>query len=129
MDYIELNGKYYALDLEKCMEFSSKTPDCELQKDTTKTETYGLVEDSDDFRLIQRENMESTSNKNPNYGSARFTLLTTLLQYLMNVMADANGSPIIVKDGDDMHFGQALCFNTLLHEGILIEVTTDDDEE
>lgn len=129
MDYIEFNGKYYALDLERCMEFASTTPDCELQKDTTKTETYGLIEDSKDFKLVQRENMESTSNKNPNYGSARFTLLTTLIQYLMTIIADANGNPVIVKDADDMHFGQMLAFNTLLHEGILIEITNDDDED
>ena len=129
MDYIEFNGKYYALDLEKCMKFASNTPDYELQKDNTKTETYGLLDDGKDFKLLQRENMETTSNKNPNYGSARFTLLTTLIQYLMTVIADANGTPVIVKEPDDMHFGQMLTFNTLLHEGILIEITNDDDEE
>lgn len=124
-DFILFEDKKYALDLNKCIDFMLSGKDIE----TSKTETYGLLEDSDKLQVVSRELSETNNNCNDVISNIRYDLLKNLLNMLLSPIFDSSGQPLMVKCFDHMHFGQMLTFNTLVNAGILVEIEEDNENK
>lgn len=120
---IEFEGKTYAIDVEKLIKVATKTN--EGIKDRTKVETWGYASDGDnepEFKVVQKEISESTSDGTDTYSTIRYDLIKNLLNLIVSPIADENGNVFRITSFEDMFFGQMLAFNTLINEGIIIEV-------
>jgi len=124
-EFILFDDKKYALDLNKCIEFMLSGKDTE----TSKSETYGLLEDSDKLQVISRELSETNSNCNDVISNIKYDLLKNILNMLLSPIFDSSGQPLMVKCFDHMHFGQMLAFNTLVNAGILVEIDEDNENK
>lgn len=120
-NYIAINGKNYALDLEKFIEFCSG----EQNVVSSITQTYGLNEDSN-MVLVNKEVGESKESVNEVMSSYRYNTLTNVLNLLLVPISDGTGSIILTEDTNNMHFGQKLAFNTMLEMGIIYEIDLED---
>lgn len=123
MDFIEFEGKTYAIDVEKLVKVATKTN--ETIKDKTKVETWGYASDGEnepEFKVVQKEVSESTSDGTETYSTIRYDLVKNLLNLIVSPIADDNGNVMRITSFEDMFFGQMLAFNTLLNEGIIIEI-------
>lgn len=120
-NYIEINGKNYAIDLEKFMEFCN----AEHNMVNTITQSYGLNDDGN-MVLINKEVGESKENVNETMSSYRYNTLTNILNLLLVPISDGTGSIIVTEDTSNMHFGQKLAFNTMLEMGIIYEIDLED---
>lgn len=125
-NYIEIDGHYYAIDLKKLFSIIASPADNGV-KDKTKTETWGYVPNDTakegDFRMVQKEFTETVSDGSETYGALQYDLIKNLLTLVINPIADENGNLLQITDFENMLVGQALAFNTLLREGIIIEIT------
>ena len=125
-NYVEFEGKTYAIDVEKLIQIATKTSDS--VKDKTKVETWGYTTDDDgqgDFRVLQKEISESISDGTETFSTIRYDLIKNLLNLIVSPIADDNGNVMRINSFEDMFFGQLLAFNTLINEGIIIEVSED----
>lgn len=123
MDFIDFEGKTYAIDVEKLVKVATKTN--ETIKDKTKVETWGYASDGEnepEFKVVQKEVSESTSDGTETYSTIRYDLVKNLLNLIVSPIADDNGNVMRITSFEDMFFGQMLAFNTLLNEGIIIEI-------
>ena len=129
---IQIEGKNYAIDMNKLMEFVTTPEKNDLSRDTTVVETYGmpqlmtsdgdLVADPSKFGLISKEISTSKGNESESSLPLRYDLVKNFLSTLVTPMAGSDGGPIIIESIDELTFGQKICFNTLMHAGILIEI-------
>ena len=124
-EFILFEDKKYALDLNKCIEFMLSGNDTE----TSKTETYGMLEDSDKLQMVGRELSETKTACNDVISNIKYDLLKNVLNMLFSPIFDSSGQPLMVKCFDHMHFGQLLAFNTLVNAGILIEIDEDNENK
>lgn len=131
-NYIEFDGRYYAIDVDAFMKTVSAKDDNENDKETTVTQSYGIpmiaihgneqqpVDDS--IKLISKEITEANRNVNEVMSGYRYTLVSNLLTILMTPISDGSGTVILTNSSGDMHFGQRLAFNTLFEMGIIYEI-------
>lgn len=124
-EFILFEDKKYALDLNKCIDFMLSDKDIE----TSKTETYGMLEDSDKLQMVGREFSETKSACNDVISNIKYDLLKNVLNMLFSPIFDSSGQPMMVKCFEQMHFGQMLAFNTLVNAGILIEIDEDNENK
>ena len=75
-----------------------------------------------EFKVVQKEISESTSDGTDTYSTIRYDLIKNLLNLIVSPIADENGNVFRITSFEDMFFGQMLAFNTLINEGIIIEV-------
>lgn len=125
-NYIEIDGKYYGIDLEKIMEF---VVDDNVSSQTI-TQTYGipLSEDAQttNIKLITKEVAESKDTVNENMSNIRFTLISNFLNLILIPISDGSGSLILTDSLKNMHLGQVMAFNTLFEMGIIYEIEDND---
>ena len=122
--YVEFEGKCYMIDLDKLLETVTKSS--ATVKDQTKVETWGYVTDekgNTDFKTIQKEFSETSSDGRETFSTIRYDLVKNLINLIVSPIADENGNVLRITSFDDMFFGQKIAFNTLLNEGIIIEIT------
>ena len=110
-----LDNKKYAIDMSKLMAWVSETPSSEKNITTLITETFPLqTDDGDD--IASKEISESKTTLNEVMNNIRYDfakqLFTPLIAYSENH----------ITTSVDLTFAQKLCFNTLLKEGIIIEI-------
>jgi hypothetical protein len=124
---VEFEGKLYMIDVDKLMKMISEPR--EIVKDKSKVETwaYAAEKEGDDpeLRVIQKEITENTSNAGETFGNIRYDFMKNLLNLVVSPISDEAGSILRINSFEDMYFGQVLAFNTLINEGIIIEVTED----
>lgn len=121
-NYLSISGKYYAIDLNKIIEF--------IGNSTTTVQNihqvYGYGDESDiengEMKLVNKEISESKENVNEVVISNRYNLVTTLLNLILIPISDSNGELILTENLNNMHIGQKLSFNTLIDMGILYEI-------
>lgn len=121
-NYLSISGKYYAIDLNKIIEF--------IGNSTTTVQNihqvYGYGDESDiengEMKLVNKEISESKENVNEVVISNRYNLITTLLNLILIPISDANGDLVLTENLSNMHIGQKLSFNTLIDMGILYEI-------
>ncbi len=61
------------------------------------------------------------------FGTIRYDLIKSLLNLIVTPSTDENGIPVTMTSFNDMYFGQILAFNTLVNEGIIIDITDTDE--
>lgn len=128
-NYLEINGKYYAIDMDKVMEFIGADTNSVVQ---AINQTYGIVEDSDsksvgDIQLVQKEVTETKENMNSVLSGYRYNLMQNMLMLIMNPISDFSDNTVaILHDFEAYGIGQRMAFNTLLGMGIIYEIETDE---
>ncbi len=124
---IEFEGKVYIIYVDKLMKMISEPR--EIVKDKSKVETWAYAADKEgeepELRVIQKEVTENTSNAGETFGNIRYDFMKNLLNLVVSPISDEAGSILKINAFEDMYFGQVLAFNTLINEGIIIEVTED----
>lgn len=129
-NYFSFDGKYFAVDFEKIMEFVSKPVDNEKEFGNSVSQTYGIPlplskeesgDDSNAFQLIKKEVTE-TNNNSVDMASYRYQIVTNFLTAVMTPIADGTGNVMLTNSSKDMHFGQRLAFNTLFDMEIIYEI-------
>lgn len=120
---VEFEGKLFLIDFDKLMSLVYDLPD--VTKEKTKTETWQYVQDEDnrpDFRIVQKEVSENTANNVETLGNIKYDFMKNLLNLIVSPISDDNGNILKINTFSDMYFGQVLAFNTLINEGIIIEI-------
>lgn len=128
----EIDGRKYAIDMEKFVQFYTRY---DLKSNSsTITQVYALQNkdeldpmSSKELKMSTKEVTEQKNDRDPNMDNLRYDFLKTILTTLISPQFNATGSIYPVKSLSDMYLGQALCFNTLMYAGILVDVT--DNEE
>jgi hypothetical protein len=126
-NYLEIEDKYYAIDMDKAIEFISK----DGNSTQTINQNYGIpINDNGkigtEIKLISKELSETKEPISENMSNIRFSMLTFLLNTLMAPLSDGTGNVIVIESLKTLHFGQLLAFNTLFEMGIIYEIDNED---
>lgn len=128
---IEFDGRVFGINIEKLISYVAKPSVNENVKDKTKVERWALLDNEDakedDFRLVSKEFSETLTDGSETFGTIRYDLIKSLLNLIVTPSTDENGIPVTITSFNDMYFGQILAFNTLVNEGIIIEITDTDE--
>ncbi len=122
-NYLEIDGKFYAINMDKVIEFIS-----EAENSTqTISQNYGIPFTDkgpvgEEIRLISKEVSESKEHVNENMSNLRYSILTYLLNILMAPLSDGTGNVIVNESMKTLHLGQIISFNTLFEMGIIYEI-------
>lgn len=126
-NYLEIEGKYYAIDMDKVIEFISENG----SSTQTISQNYGIPFSDkgplgDDIRLISKEVSETKESVSENMSNLRYSLLTYLLNIIMAPLSDGTGNVIVAESMKGLHLGQVISFNTLFEMGIIYEIDNND---
>lgn len=129
-NYLEINGKYYAVDMDKIMDFIGADTNSVVQ---AINQTYGIIDDdtekksTGDIQLVQKEVTETKENMNSVMSGYRYNLMQNMLMLIMNPISDFNDNTVaILHDFEAYGIGQRMAFNTLLGMGIIYEIETEE---
>lgn len=123
LNYLEIEGKYYAIDMGKVIEFITES-DSSTQ---TINQSYGIPLKENgtldgDIRLISKDISETKESVSENMSNLRYSLLTYLLNILMSPLSDGSGNIVVAESMRTLHLGQVISFNTLFEMGIIYEI-------
>lgn len=126
-NYLEIEGKYYAIDMDKVIEFISENG----ESTQTISQNYGIPFNdkgliSDEIRLISKEVSETKESVSENMSNLRYSLLTYLLNIILAPLSDGTGNVIVADSMKSLHLGQIISFNTLFEMGIIYEIDNND---
>lgn len=126
-NYLEIEGKYYAINMDKVIEFISED-EGSVQ---TISQNYGipLTQNgslNDEFKLISKEVSEQKEHVSETMSNLRYSLLTYLLNIILAPLSDGNGNVIMTESLKTLHLGQVISFNTLFVMGIIYEIENND---
>ena len=126
-NYLEIEGKYYAIDMDKVIEFISENG----ESTQTISQNYGIPFSdkgliSDEIRLISKEVSETKESVSENMSNLRYSLLTYLLNIILAPLSDGTGNVIVADSMKSLHLGQIISFNTLFEMGIIYEIDNND---
>jgi len=122
-NYLEIEGKYYAIDMGKVIEFISESE----SSTQTINQSYGIPLTDDgtvagDIRLISKEIAETKESVGENMSNLRYSMLTYLLNILLSPLSDGSGNVVVAESMRSLHLGQVISFNTLFEMGIIYEI-------
>lgn len=122
-NYVEIDGKYYALDMDKILEFISE----DESSTQTINQNYGipLIENDQigtDIKLISKEVSETKERVSENMSNLRYSIVSYLINMLMAPLSDGSGNIILNESLKTLHLGQVISFNTLVEMGIIYEI-------
>lgn len=120
MSYFEIDNKEYAIDMSELMAWVSKTPANEKNITTSITQLWPIMEDGDDS--MQKEVTETKSTLNENLNNVRYDFVRILINTVLNPLYSPDGIVTRVNTLSELTFGQKLAFNSLLKEGIIVEI-------
>lgn len=125
--YLNINGKYYAVDMDKVMEFIEGAGGGYVQ---SINQTYGMVGDdidNADFKLIQKEVTETKDRLNETMCGYRYNIITSMLSLaLASITEVSEDSMALVNQFELYGVGQKIAFNTLVGMGIIYEIETEE---
>lgn len=121
-NYFTINGKSYAIDLEKLIQFIGK----DGSSMSSISQSYGIDSDTS-LSLINKEVTETKENVSDVMSNYRYNVITNILNLILMPISDGNGALIITEDSLQMHLGQKIAFNTLIAMEIIYEI--DETEE
>lgn len=127
-NYLEINGKYYAVDMDKVVEFIGEDTASVVQ---AINQTYGIQEDengfsSGDMHLLQKDVTETKENVGSTMSGYKYNLITNMLGLVLSPVSDYNDSMLLLNDLSMYGAGQKIAFNTLVGMGIIYEIETDE---
>lgn len=121
----KIDNKVYAIDMNKLMKWVATTPSSEKNVSTTITQVIPII---DEETGIEEETManfstkEITENKetlNDTMNSIRYDIVKIFLNKLLeNEFYEGSLE-------NNLTYQQRICFNTLLHNGIIIELNAE----
>ena len=116
---IEIDGKFYKLDIDSLMAWVSESPASERNINTITTLSYPISDDNDD--IVEKEVSETKGTLNDIMNNIRYDLIRNLLQTLFASYTNdyTENSMFGMKD---LTFGQKLAFNSLLAKNIIVEI-------
>lgn len=122
-NYLEIEGKYYAIDMDKVIEFISENSN----STQTISQNYGIPlteggQIGSEIRLISKEVSETKETVSENMSNLRYSLLTYLLNIILAPLSDGTGNVIVAESMKTLHLGQVISFNTLFEMGIIYEI-------
>lgn len=122
-NYLDIEGKYYAIDMDKVIEFISENG----ESTQTISQNYGIPYNdkgpiSDEIRLISKEVSETKETVSESMSNLRYSLLTYLFNILLSPLSDGTGNVIVAESMKTLHLGQVIAFNTLFEMGIIYEI-------
>lgn len=120
MQMIDIDGKYYKIDMDALMEWVVKTPASERNINTITTLTYPI--DSDDEEIVEKEISENKSTLNDTLNNVRYDFVRIMINTLFTTFTN-NMNEIVTFSIKDLSFGQKIAFNTLLAKNIITEIT------
>lgn len=128
---LKLGNKAYAIDISKIMRWVSTTPQEERNILTTITQVQPLqtagydIDDEDvSIEVASKEITENKTTLNDTMNNVRYDLIKMIISELFtytNNESDGNWKAL--------SFTQRICFNTLVKEGIIYEITDKEDDE
>lgn len=126
-NYLEIEGKYYAINIDKVIEFISE----DGSSTQAISQSYGIPFNdkgpvSNNIQLISKEVSETKEAISENMSNLRYSLLTYLLNILMAPLSDGTGNVIVAESMKTLHLGQVISFNTLFEMGIIYEIDNND---
>lgn len=120
-NYIEIEGKYYAIDVAKMIEFITEDGD----STQAINQTYGIpmVDGAaGEIKLVSKEVSETKDGVSENMSNIRYNIISNLLNLIVIPISDGNGGLILTDSLKNMHLGQVISFNTLYTMGIIYEI-------
>lgn len=123
---IDIDGKYYILDLDKLMAWVVETPASEKNINTITTMSYPITNE-DDNELVEKEVSETKSTLNEVMNNVRYDLIRNLLNILFTTFTNDMGQ-IVILSMNDLTLAQKIVFNTLLNKKIIIEISKTENE-
>lgn len=123
---IDIDGKYYMLDLDKLMAWVVETPASEKNINTITTMSYPITNE-DDNELVEKEVSETKSTLNEVMNNVRYDLIRNLLNILFTTFTNDMGQ-IVTLNINDLTLAQKIVFNTLLNKKIIIEISKTENE-
>ena len=126
-NYLEIEGKYYAINIDKVIEFISE----DGGSTQAISQSYGIPFTDkgpvgNNIQLISKEVSETKEAISENMSNLRYSLLTYLLNILMAPLSDGTGNVIVAESMKTLHLGQVISFNTLFEMGIIYEIDNND---
>lgn len=134
MEYYDINGKLYYINLDNLFKLVGELPSKEKIVNTTITQVYNNnaydddIDDDDESEAPMnmfgggKEITESKSNSNETMSTVRYDLIRFLITTLFNDKYNSNGVLISVEDTYEMTIAQKIALNTLIEYKILMEV-------
>lgn len=123
---IEIDGKYYIIDMDKLMEWIVETPSSEKNINTITTMSYPITND-DEEEIVEKEVSETKSTLNETMNNVRYDFVRNMISTIFTTFTN-DMNQILTSGLNDLSFGQKIAFNTLLYKKIIIEVTNVDNE-
>lgn len=125
--YLSINGKYYAVDMDKVMEFIEGAGGGYVQ---SINQTYGMVgenTDSTDFKLIQKEVTETKDRLDETICGYRYSIITNMLNLALTSITEVGEDSMALVNQFELYgVGQKIAFNTLVGMGIIYEIETEE---
>lgn len=118
---ITICGKEYYIDIDKFFETFTGLSLNENEVNTVITATYGDENSTQDLSLITKEVVESKRNGIDTLYTLRYDTIKYLLDVLMQVTYDSDGTVQHIKSLEDLTFPQQFAFNSLLYKGLIKE--------
>ena len=118
MRLIQIDGKYYKIDMDALMAWISEVPSSEKNINTITTLSYPIAEEN----MVEKEITENKSTLNDVFTNVRYDFVRSLLNTLLTATVDGMGNVLGARISD-FTFGQQLAFNTLLAKKIITEET------
>lgn len=123
---IEIDGKYYIIDLDRLMAWVVETPSSEKNINTITTMSYPITND-DEEEIVEKEVSETKSTLNETMNNVRYDFVRNLFNVLFSTFTTDIGQ-VVSMSTKDLSFAQKITFNTLIYKKIIIEINKADNE-
>ena len=131
-NYVEIDGAYYVLDMDALSKYIISNDNGNVVE-RTKSEQWVASEKQGakgDMELVTKDITETSQSRRDEHAPFRAEVAKMLLSLVMYPTVGDSGESITLKSlNDPMTIGQVIAFNTLLEEGIIKEITVEEDEE
>ena len=131
-NYVEIDGAYYVLDMDALSKYIISNDNGNVVE-RTKSEQWVASENpgaKGDMELVTKDITETSQSRRDEHAPFRAEVAKMLLSLVMYPTVGDSGESITLKSlNDPMTIGQVIAFNTLLEEGIIKEITVEEDEE
>lgn len=129
LNYIAIDGKFYAFDINRLFDFISSNSENEPDVQMTNHMTYGITDNGDiegeDLELVTKDCIETTNSVNKELMNLKYDFVQKLIDNFFISGITENGLPCDNIDFNNLTPKQVFCMNTLISEGILIEITNE----
>lgn len=129
-NYVEIDGTYYVLDMDALSKYIVGSDNGNVVERTKSEQWVASNNDRKELELVTKDITETSQSRRDEHAPFRAEVAKMLLSLVMYPIVGDSGDSITLKSlNDQMTIGQVIAFNTLLEEGIIKEITIEEDEE